>query len=147
MPPLPNKPPKHASVFNKLIRRNPAILGVPFICAIVGGSYGLSQLTQMRYDVHDGRTRQVTTAEQEKLEKMKKRKFDIREEYFRMQAGQVEEWEPVRIARPEGTPEWGVAPDKPRVVPETGELPRSGPARRPNLKQRTPGPDSQKIQK
>ena len=99
MPPLPNKPPPRASVFNKLVRRNPALLGVPFICAIVGGSVGLSHLTQMRYDMHDKRSRkvsscsrhqftmiltasQMTSSETDELEKLKKRKFDIREEYF-----------------------------------------------------------------
>ena len=63
-----------------------------------------------------------------------KKKFDIREEYFvcqvlsllwtvsddafsgmiqRLSAASNENWEPKRIARPKGLPEWGVPPTEP----------------------------------
>ena len=63
-----------------------------------------------------------------------KKKFDIREEYFvcsvlsllwmvsddafsvmiqRLSAAPNENWEPKRIARPKGLPEWGVPPTEP----------------------------------
>lgn len=62
-----------------------------------------------------------------------RKKFDIREEYFvrpfsscdscriahtssarqRLSVAAVEEWEPKRIARPKGLPEWGVPPQEP----------------------------------
>ena len=73
------------------------------------------------------------TKEQElRLDKNRK-KFDIREEYFvrysfslfvisaqhlllemkRLSAAPDEDWEPKRIARPKGLPEWGVPPTEP----------------------------------
>ncbi|EJD53278.1 hypothetical protein AURDEDRAFT_54831 [Auricularia subglabra TFB-10046 SS5] len=158
MPPLPNRPPKGASTFNRLMRRNPAMFGIPFVCLIVGGSFGLSNLTQIRYDIHDQRTRkacllpavrsgadrarQVSTEEEQQLASKKKRKFDIREEYFRLQEEEDKnDWEPVRVPRPAGVPEWGVAPENPRQLPESG--PRQ-PAARPRRVRRTEpraGPD------
>lgn len=59
MPPLPNRPPRNSSSINRMIRRNPALFGVPFIALIVGGSFGLQHLTQIRYDVHDRRTKKA----------------------------------------------------------------------------------------
>lgn len=142
MPPLPNRPPKGASTFNKLMRRNPALFGIPFVCLIVGGSFGLSNLTQIRYDIHDQRTRKVSGQEEQQLASKKKRKFDIREEYFRLQEEEDKnDWEPVRVPRPAGVPEWGVAPENPRQLPESG--PRQ-PAARPRRVRRTEpraGPD------
>lgn len=142
MPPLPNRPPKGASTFNRLMRRNPAMFGIPFVCLIVGGSFGLSNLTQIRYDIHDQRTRKVSGEEEQQLASKKKRKFDIREEYFRLQEEEDKnDWEPVRVPRPAGVPEWGVAPENPRQLPESG--PRQ-PAARPRRVRRTEpraGPD------
>lgn len=142
MPPLPNRPPKGASTFNRLMRRNPAMFGIPFVCLIVGGSFGLSNLTQIRYDIHDQRTRKVSGQEEQQLASKKKRKFDIREEYFRLQEEEDKnDWEPVRVPRPAGVPEWGVAPENPRQLPESG--PRQ-PAARPRRVRRTEpraGPD------
>lgn len=79
----------------------------------------------------------MTTKEEQLLESKKKRKFDIREEYFvriafassppadrPMQRLQAQEdnsdWEPKRIERPKDVPEWGVAPEAPRQLPEGG---------------------------
>ena len=71
---------------------------------------------------------QVTKEQELKLDRNRK-KFDIREEYFvrllrsvltadlrhpqRLNAAADEEWEPVRIPRPNGLPEWGVPPPEP----------------------------------
>jgi len=73
----------------------------------------------------------VTKEEELKLKKDRK-KFDIREEYFvrfhslsffaqcthcksiqRLSAQPNEDWEPKRIQRPNGLPEWGVPPTEP----------------------------------
>ncbi|KAF8699746.1 hypothetical protein AX14_000900 [Amanita brunnescens Koide BX004] len=48
--------------------------------------------------------------EQELRLKKDRKKFDIREEYFRLNAQADQEWENKRIARPKGLPEWGVPP-------------------------------------
>ena len=41
------------------MRRNPALFGVPFVLTIVLASFGLSSLTQTRYDLHDRKVSQV----------------------------------------------------------------------------------------
>ncbi len=42
------------------IRRHPAVFGLPFLLIIVGASFGLSTFTQVRYDVADGKKKQVS---------------------------------------------------------------------------------------
>ncbi|CAA7271079.1 unnamed protein product [Cyclocybe aegerita] len=81
---------------------------------MVASSYGLSMFTQTRYDLHDRKVKTVSK-EQELNLKANRKKFDIREEYFRLSAAADEEWEPKRIQRPKGLPEWGVPPTEPPV--------------------------------
>ncbi|KAF8065350.1 cytochrome c oxidase assembly protein COX16-domain-containing protein [Lyophyllum atratum] len=94
---------------NRLIKKYPGLFGVPFVLIMVGASYGLTPFAQTRYDLHDKKVKQVTKEQELKLDRNRK-KFDIREEYFRLSAAAEEEWEPRRIARPKGLPEWGVPP-------------------------------------
>ncbi|KAL0562697.1 Cytochrome oxidase assembly, partial [Marasmius crinis-equi] len=47
-----------------------------------------------------------------------RRKFDIREEYFRLSAEADGDWENKRIQRPKGLPEWGVPPTEPPKSPD-----------------------------
>ncbi|KAL9715470.1 Cytochrome oxidase assembly [Leucoagaricus gongylophorus] len=101
--------PLGTSQLNRSIKRNPALFGVPFILLMVVASYGLTTFTQTRYDLHDQKVKQVTKEQELGLAKNRK-KFDIREEYFRLSAAMDEDWEPKRIQRPKGVPEWGVPP-------------------------------------
>ncbi|KAF9512101.1 hypothetical protein BS47DRAFT_1330546 [Hydnum rufescens UP504] len=103
-----------AQTWSRGVRKNPLLFGVPFVLTIVVASFGLSSFTQMRYDLHDRKISQVSKEEELHM-KHDRRKVDIREEYFRMQSGVApnsanDDWEPVRVPRPEGTPEWGVPP-------------------------------------
>lgn len=55
--------------------------GLPFVLTIVAGSYGLSSLTQTRYDYNA--TKVQSMSKQEELGMRKdRRRVDIREEYF-----------------------------------------------------------------
>lgn len=95
------------------VRRNPTLFfGMPFMLTMVLGSFGLAQLTQTRYTHHDKRVRAVTQEESLKLRTDRKR-VDIREEYYRLQGKDdgLDDWEPKRVARPAGMPEWGGVPD------------------------------------
>lgn len=83
------------------IRKYPAAFGIPFVLIVVGASFLLTPFTQTRYDLHDERVKQMTKEQQLGLEKNKK-KFDIREEYYRLSAKGDEDWEPKRIQRPKG---------------------------------------------
>ncbi|KIK01284.1 hypothetical protein K443DRAFT_678539 [Laccaria amethystina LaAM-08-1] len=108
---FPSRPVKPSSL-NQTVRRNPALFGVPFVLLMVVASYGLSTVTQTRYDLHDQKVKHVTKEQELKLDRNRK-KFDIREEYFKLSAQAEEEWEPRRIPRPKGVPEWGVPPTEP----------------------------------
>ncbi|KAF5357880.1 hypothetical protein D9756_001224 [Leucocoprinus leucothites] len=108
MPTFSSRPLK-SSRFNRSVKRYPALFGVPFVLLMVAASYGLSTVTQTRYELHDQKVKQVTKEEELGLDKNRK-KFDIREEYFRLSAQADENWEPKRIQRPKGLPEWGVPP-------------------------------------
>lgn len=90
MPTFPSKPiarkgKTDQSIIGQLtpkVRRHPVLLfGVPFVLTIVAGSFGLSYLTQTRYDYNA--TKVQTVSKQDELGMRKdRRKVDIREEYF-----------------------------------------------------------------
>ncbi|KAF5344338.1 hypothetical protein D9758_013243 [Tetrapyrgos nigripes] len=111
-----NKPLNQSS-FNRTISKYPALFGIPFILLMVGASYGMTPFTQTRYDLHDQKVKQVTKEQELGLAKDRK-KFDIREEYFKLSAAADEDWEPKRIARPKDVPEWGVAPTREERFPD-----------------------------
>ncbi|KDN51954.1 FAD-dependent thiol oxidase [Tilletiaria anomala UBC 951] len=114
MPTFQAKPlgrrPSPFSRFVPHVRNHPVLFfGLPFVLTIVGASFGLSRLTQTRYDYN---AQKVSTLSKEEELNMKKdrRRIDIREEYYKLQAksDELDDWEPKRIKRPEGVPEWGV---------------------------------------
>ncbi|KAJ7284950.1 cytochrome c oxidase assembly protein COX16-domain-containing protein [Mycena rebaudengoi] len=96
----------------RLLNKQPLLFGVPFVLLMVGASYGLTAFTQTKYELRDQRVKQVTKEEELKLQRDRK-KFDIREEYFRLSAKPEEDWDMKRVPRPKGTPEWGVPPPEP----------------------------------
>ncbi|CAO1614358.1 unnamed protein product [Sympodiomycopsis kandeliae] len=131
------------------IRRRPFLLfGLPFTMTILGAAYGLSYLTETRYEYNATKV-QSLSKETELGMKKDRRRVDLREEYWRLATGQGssnkewdedvailnadsnvgpgpsnkktksskskqktdswgDDWEPKRIARPEGTDEWGM---------------------------------------
>ncbi|KAI0064510.1 hypothetical protein BV25DRAFT_245123 [Artomyces pyxidatus] len=111
--------PSHAlksSPIHRRLKKHPALFGVPFLLIMVGASFGLQSFTQTRYDLHSQKITQMTREQELGLDKNRK-KFDVREEYFKLSAAGDEEWEPKRIARPKGLPEWGVPPEEPSQAP------------------------------
>ncbi|PWZ01705.1 FAD-dependent thiol oxidase [Testicularia cyperi] len=118
MPTFESKPLKKsnsflASLAPKVRRRPVLFFGLPFLVTIVGASFGLSTLTQTRYDYNATKVQSISKQEELRMKKDRKR-IDIREEYFRLQSksDELDDWEPKRIERPDGVPEWGVAPTK-----------------------------------
>jgi len=83
---------------------------------MVGASFGLQSFTQTRYDLHSQKITQMSREQELGLNKNRK-KFDVREAYFKLSATSQEDWEPKRIERPKGLPEWGVAPAQPSSPP------------------------------
>ncbi|CAE6519369.1 unnamed protein product [Rhizoctonia solani] len=91
-----------ADNIGRTLKRHPSYFGVPFVLLMVGGSFALSTFTQTRYDLHEKRVTQISKEEELHMSK-NRRHVDIREEYFRLQAQDDEEWEPVRVPRPPGS--------------------------------------------
>ncbi|KAK7694103.1 hypothetical protein QCA50_003679 [Cerrena zonata] len=112
MPTFQSNPINTSTVHRKL-RKHPAWFGIPFLAIMIGASYGLQTFTQTRFDLADQKVKQVNKEEELGLKKSK-RKFDIREEYYRLNTAVEEEWENKRIPRPAGLPEWGVPPTEPQ---------------------------------
>ncbi|ESK83026.1 hypothetical protein Moror_11741 [Moniliophthora roreri MCA 2997] len=104
--------PLNPSKLNQTIQKKPWLFGVPFVLLMVAASYAMTPFAQTRYDLHDQRVKQVSKEQELKLDG-NRRKFDIREEYFKLSAEANEDWEPKRIQRPKGLPEWGVPPTEP----------------------------------
>ncbi|KZT69878.1 hypothetical protein DAEQUDRAFT_709686 [Daedalea quercina L-15889] len=104
--------PLNSKPVHRVLRKHPSLFGIPFVIIIVGASFAMQSFTQTRYDLHDKKVTQVNKEQELGLTKNRK-KFDIREEYFRLSATADEEWEPKRIERPKGLPEWGVPPAEP----------------------------------
>lgn len=131
MPPFSSKPlPSSSSSrhpFARLvpaIRRSPFLLfGLPFTFTILSAAYGLSYLTQTRYEYNATKVQSLSKEEELGMKKGR-RKVDLREEYWRLSGGggnssdtnaldagedQWSDWEPKRVPRPAGMEEWGVA--------------------------------------
>ncbi|KAF8487926.1 cytochrome c oxidase assembly protein COX16-domain-containing protein [Russula emetica] len=111
MPTFPSRPLSKSPLHLRL-KKHPALFGVPFLLVMVGASFGLQAFTQTRYDLHSQKVTQMSREQELGLDRNRK-KFDAREEYFKLSATSQEEWEPKRIERPKGLPEWGVAPAQP----------------------------------
>lgn len=97
--------------YRRLLAHHPfLVFGLPFIVAIVAGSFVLTPATAIRYEKFDRKTHIVDREEalgQPRREGRKKGGFkdkDIREEYWKLagQADKVDDWEPVRVKRMEG---------------------------------------------
>ncbi|KAF8801674.1 hypothetical protein BYT27DRAFT_7197921 [Phlegmacium glaucopus] len=97
---------------NQVVKKHPSLFGITFVLLMVAASYGLTPFTQTRYDLHDQKVKHMSKEQELNLDKNRK-KFDIREEYFRLSAAADEDWEPKRIQRPKGLPDWGVPPTEP----------------------------------
>ncbi|GJE98964.1 cytochrome c oxidase assembly protein COX16-domain-containing protein [Phanerochaete sordida] len=117
MPPFQNNP-LNPNPVHVLLRKHPSLFGIPFVLIIVGASFGMQSFAQTRYDLQDQKIQNVTK-EQELGLARNRRKFDIREEYFRLNAAPEDGWENKRIPRPAGLPEWGVPPTEPPPKPSS----------------------------
>jgi len=75
--------PLNPTKLNRTVAKYPGLFGIPFVLLMVAASYGLSSFTQIRYDLQDKKQKQVSKEQELGLNNMeRRRKFDIREEYF-----------------------------------------------------------------
>ncbi|KAF1999598.1 cytochrome c oxidase assembly protein COX16, mitochondrial [Amniculicola lignicola CBS 123094] len=105
MPPFSSKsfsrtlPNTISARYRALLRKHPFVLfGLPFIATIVGGSFMLTPATALRYERYDRKNQQITQEDAMGLKK-DRRKVNMRDEYYRLQAKDLEAWEQRRVKR------------------------------------------------
>ncbi|KAL2262948.1 hypothetical protein VTK26DRAFT_8874 [Humicola hyalothermophila] len=85
--------------YRAMMAKRPFLLfGLPFMSVIVAASFVLTPATAIRYERHDRKVRQMTREEELGVGK-KGRKVDIREEYYRLAAKDLDNWEQKRVKR------------------------------------------------
>lgn len=113
-----------AALYRQKISKNPFLFfGVPFMTLIVGSSFLLTPAAALRYEKHDRKNRQLT--DQEKLElglkggafgegnltynprrrKVLKGELSERDEYYKLMAKDLDNWEQKRVERWKGEPD------------------------------------------
>ncbi|KAG0228171.1 cytochrome c oxidase assembly protein COX16-domain-containing protein [Mortierella sp. GBAus27b] len=106
-----------ADKFSQAIKKRPFLyFGLPFVATVVGGSFLLSELTATKYDVHENKTKAMTKEEGLKLSKGR-RKLNLQEEYWRLQAQDIDDdWEIKRVGS-QPNPGVTTAPDASKTSP------------------------------
>ncbi|KAE8454510.1 Cytochrome oxidase assembly [Mollisiaceae sp. DMI_Dod_QoI] len=90
---------KIASRYRALLAKHPFLLfGLPFIATMVAGSFFLTPATAIRYEKHDRRVRRLSKEEELGIGKAG-RKVDMKEEYYRLAAKDLDDWEQKRVKR------------------------------------------------
>lgn len=81
------------------MRKNSFIyFGIPFFAMMLAGTYFMTQFASVRYEQFDRRQTEVTQ-EQALQINGKKRKVDMREEFYRLQHMDLDNWEQKRVQR------------------------------------------------
>ncbi|EXJ81128.1 hypothetical protein A1O3_07416 [Capronia epimyces CBS 606.96] len=113
-----------AVLYRQKIAKNPFLFfGLPFMTLIVGASFLLTPAAALRYEKHDRKHRQLT--DQEKMElglkggimgegnltynprrrKVLKGELSERDEYYKLMAKDLDNWEQKRVERWKGEPD------------------------------------------
>ncbi|GAB7324203.1 hypothetical protein MBLNU13_g07564t1 [Cladosporium sp. NU13] len=75
-----------------------ALFGLPFVGTMLLGSFFLTPATALRYERHDRKVKTMT--EDEKLGIGKdRRRIDMKEEYYKLAAKDLDNWEQKRVKR------------------------------------------------
>jgi len=89
-----------ASRYRAMMAKRPFLLfGLPFMSVIVAGSFVLTPATAIRYEKHDRRVRQMTRDEELGVRGKNGRKVNIKDEYYRLAAKDLDDWEQKRVKR------------------------------------------------
>ncbi|KAF3007398.1 hypothetical protein B5807_00498 [Epicoccum nigrum] len=94
-----------AAKYRKALQKHPfALFGLPFLATIVAGSFMLTPATALRYERYDRKNQQITQEEAMGLGQ-NRRKVNMKDEYYRLQAKDLEDWEQRRVKRLPGEPD------------------------------------------
>lgn len=92
-----------AQWYRRVVDSHPFLLfGLPFVSIVVAASFIITPATALRYEKHDAKHRWMTNKEAMDQTGLKKRKFDPREEYYRLGAKDLDDWEQRRVKRLDG---------------------------------------------
>ncbi|KAI4155248.1 MAG: hypothetical protein L6R39_001281 [Caloplaca ligustica] len=95
-----------AARYRARLQRHPFLLfGLPFIATMVAGSFFLTPATALRYERHDRKVQQMSKSEELGLKSKEGkagRGWDINEEYYRLAAKDLDDWENKRVKRLKG---------------------------------------------
>ncbi|KAF1815144.1 hypothetical protein P152DRAFT_392344 [Eremomyces bilateralis CBS 781.70] len=95
-----------AARYRSSLQRHPFLLfGAPFILIMVAGSFFLTPATALRYAQHDRKVKQVSEKEAMGVLGKERKPFDIKEEYYRLAAKDLDNWEQRRVKRLPGEPD------------------------------------------
>lgn len=85
--------------YRALLAKHPfALFGLPFIATMVLGSFFLTPATAIRYEKHDRKVKQLTKEEELGIGK-DRRRIDLKEEYYKLAAKDLDSWEQKRVKR------------------------------------------------
>ncbi|KAI0142054.1 Cytochrome oxidase assembly [Pestalotiopsis sp. IQ-011] len=88
-----------AAKYRSAMAKHPFLLfGLPFMSVIVAGSFVLTPAAAVRYEKHDRRVRQMTRDEELGVGKGG-RKVNMKDEYYRLAAKDLDDWEQKRVER------------------------------------------------
>ncbi|OAL00821.1 cytochrome c oxidase assembly protein COX16, mitochondrial [Phaeosphaeriaceae sp. SRC1lsM3a] len=94
-----------AARYRKALQKHPFLLfGLPFMSTILAGSFMLTPATALRYERYDRKNQQITQEEAMGL-RQERRKVNMKDEYYRLQAKDLEDWEQRRVKRLPGEPD------------------------------------------
>lgn len=77
--------------------------GLPFFTMMLVGTYFAAQFSTIKFEESDRRVQEIPS--QRSLEGVKKRKVDMKEEYYRLQHMDLDNWEQKRVKRLPGESE------------------------------------------
>ncbi|TKA23329.1 Cytochrome c oxidase assembly protein COX16, mitochondrial [Salinomyces thailandicus] len=85
--------------YRALLAKHPfALFGLPFIATMVLGSFFLTPATALRYERHDRKVKQLSKEEGLGIGR-DRRKVDMKEEYYKLAAKDLDNWEQKRVKR------------------------------------------------
>ncbi|RAO73798.1 uncharacterized protein BHQ10_009810 [Talaromyces amestolkiae] len=107
------------TIYRAKLPRHPFLLfGLPFIAVIVAASFVLTPATALRYERHDRKVRQLDQEEaialglkgengEESINRNPRRRIvgSDREEYYKLMAKDLDDWEQTRVKRFKGEPD------------------------------------------
>ncbi|KAL2754025.1 hypothetical protein ACRALDRAFT_2109483 [Sodiomyces alcalophilus JCM 7366] len=87
------------SRYRAQLSKHPFLLfGLPFITVMIAASFVLTPATAIRYEKYDRKVRQVTKEEELGLRR-NARKVNMKDEYYRLAAKDLDNWEQKRVKR------------------------------------------------